>query len=400
MRLLLDAAENFPAWLDAIRAAKRSILFESYIFDDDDVGREFAEALARSARAGRSRARRLRLARARCGAGALWTHADRSGRAGARLQSAAPRQPARLALARPSQDDRDRRRGRLRLGPCASARKWLGDPARQMEPWRDTGVEIRGPAVAELEHAFAQVWRGVRRRAAARRICSTSADAIATAGDVALARHRRRAQRDRHVSARSRDRVARAAAPVARPTRTSSARRPTCRRSRRRRATASTCACWCRARATSRRCRRCRARATGRCSQAGVRVFEWNGTMLHAKTAVADGLWARIGSTNLNIASWMGNYELDVAIEDAAFGAAMAAQYESDLDARDRDRADAPQSRAAARTATSVRAARGARCRAARGARRRARSASAARWARRSRIAACSAPPSRDCWPR
>src|SRR5207344_952131 len=65
--------------------------------------------------------------------------------------------------------------------------------------------------------------------------------------------------------------------------------------------------------------------------QAGVRVFEWNGTMLHAKTAVADDFWARIGSTNLNIASWMGNYELDVAIEDRGFGALMAAHYEKDL---------------------------------------------------------------------
>jgi cardiolipin synthase len=65
--------------------------------------------------------------------------------------------------------------------------------------------------------------------------------------------------------------------------------------------------------------------------QAGVRVFEWNGTMLHAKSAVADGLWTRIGSTNLNIASWMGNYELDVAIEDAGFASAMAAQFEVDL---------------------------------------------------------------------
>ena len=51
----------------------------------------------------------------------------------------------------------------------------------------------------------------------------------------------------------------------------------------------------------------------------------------HAKTAVADSLWARIGSTNLNIASWMGNYELDVAIEDAAFAQSMAAQFETDL---------------------------------------------------------------------
>ncbi|WP_239688913.1 phospholipase D-like domain-containing protein, partial [Aquitalea magnusonii] len=39
--------------------------------------------------------------------------------------------------------------------------------------------------------------------------------------------------------------------------------------------------------------------------ESGVRVFEWNGPMIHAKTAVADGRWARIGSTNLNISSWI-----------------------------------------------------------------------------------------------
>ena len=52
--------------------------------------------------------------------------------------------------------------------------------------------------------------------------------------------------------------------------------------------------------------------------EAGVRVFEWNGPMLHAKTAVADARWARVGSTNLNLASWIGNRELDVVVEDEA----------------------------------------------------------------------------------
>jgi len=37
--------------------------------------------------------------------------------------------------------------------------------------------------------------------------------------------------------------------------------------------------------------------------EAGVRVFEWNGAMLHAKTAVADGCWSRVGSSNSNLAS-------------------------------------------------------------------------------------------------
>jgi cardiolipin synthase len=65
--------------------------------------------------------------------------------------------------------------------------------------------------------------------------------------------------------------------------------------------------------------------------QEGIRVFEWNGSMLHAKTAVADGQWARIGSSNLNIASWLGNFEVDVAIEDAGFAGLLAAQYDIDL---------------------------------------------------------------------
>jgi cardiolipin synthase len=38
--------------------------------------------------------------------------------------------------------------------------------------------------------------------------------------------------------------------------------------------------------------------------EGGVCVFEWNGPMMHAKTAVADGHWARVGSTNRNVASW------------------------------------------------------------------------------------------------
>lgn len=65
--------------------------------------------------------------------------------------------------------------------------------------------------------------------------------------------------------------------------------------------------------------------------EAGVRIFEWNGTMLHAKTAVADGHWARVGSTNLNIASWFGNCELDAVIEDDTFAARMEEMYLEDL---------------------------------------------------------------------
>ena len=53
--------------------------------------------------------------------------------------------------------------------------------------------------------------------------------------------------------------------------------------------------------------------------------------MMHAKTAVADGRWARVGSTNLNVSSWMGNYELDVAVEDEVFAGTMEEMYLEDL---------------------------------------------------------------------
>src|SRR4029077_14305826 len=65
--------------------------------------------------------------------------------------------------------------------------------------------------------------------------------------------------------------------------------------------------------------------------ESGIRIFEWNGSMMHAKTAVADSRWGRIGSTNLNLNSWVGNWELDVAIEDPRVARTMEAHYEEDL---------------------------------------------------------------------
>src|SRR5262249_7286560 len=65
--------------------------------------------------------------------------------------------------------------------------------------------------------------------------------------------------------------------------------------------------------------------------ESGVRVYEWNGPMVHAKTAVADGRWARIGSTNLNPMSWVSNWELDVVIEDHRIGEQMEQMFLEDL---------------------------------------------------------------------
>jgi len=211
---------------------------------------------------------------------------------------------------------------------CVS-NKWLGDPTRDMDPWRDTGIEIKGPAVAEVMQAFEAVWYACTgeqlpdepagaedaRTDAGNVRLRVVAGVPSTAGtyrlDLVIASLARKrlwisdayfvgtSAYVQALAAAARDGVdvrllvpgasdIPALSPISR-----AGYRPLL--------------------------------------DAGVRVYEWNGTMMHAKTAVADDLWARIGSTNLNVVSWMGNYEMDVAIENRAFGTLMAEQYERDL---------------------------------------------------------------------
>ncbi len=61
-----------------------------------------------------------------------------------------------------------------------------------------------------------------------------------------------------------------------------------------------------------------------------VRVFEWRGPMLHAKTLLVDRR-ARIGSSNLNVSSLLFNYELDLLVEEAGLVDELAAQFRRDL---------------------------------------------------------------------
>ena len=50
----------------------------------------------------------------------------------------------------------------------------------------------------------------------------------------------------------------------------------------------------------------------------GVRIWEWRGEMMHAKTSVVDGTWTRVGSTDFNPLGVAINYELDAYINDLA----------------------------------------------------------------------------------
>jgi cardiolipin synthase len=64
----------------------------------------------------------------------------------------------------------------------------------------------------------------------------------------------------------------------------------------------------------------------------GVRIWEWRGDMMHAKTSIVDGRWTRVGSTDFNPLGVAINFELDAFIEDANVAAAAAEMFLGDLE--------------------------------------------------------------------
>lgn len=329
VRLLKDATENYPAWLEAISGARQRIHFESYFIEDDRTGEVFAEALIRKAREG---------VRVRLVYDWLGSFGKASGRFWQRMREAGievrsfnpPRFDSPLGWL-----SRDHRKmlvvdGRVGFvsGLCVGA-AWEGEPEKGIAPWRDTGVEIRGPAVVEVERAFAEIWQlmgppipesdlDCRECAAeegdvALRVVAT---VPATAGMLRL---------DQLMAALARKRIWITDAYYGGLSIYVQALRAAAR--------AGVDVRLLLPNTTDLPLLQPLSRAGYRpLLEAGVRIFEWKGPMLHAKTAVTDGRWARVGSTNLNIASWLGNCELDVVIEDSGFASVMEEQYLRDLE--------------------------------------------------------------------
>jgi cardiolipin synthase A/B len=65
--------------------------------------------------------------------------------------------------------------------------------------------------------------------------------------------------------------------------------------------------------------------------KAGVRIFEKQGALLHSKTAVVDGVWSTVGSSNLNSRSFLHDAEINAVILGRDFGIRMEAVFEKDL---------------------------------------------------------------------
>jgi cardiolipin synthase len=63
----------------------------------------------------------------------------------------------------------------------------------------------------------------------------------------------------------------------------------------------------------------------------GVQIFERRGALLHSKTAVIDGVWSTVGSTNLDWRSFMDNDEINAVVLGVDFAAQMSAMFERDI---------------------------------------------------------------------
>jgi cardiolipin synthase len=69
----------------------------------------------------------------------------------------------------------------------------------------------------------------------------------------------------------------------------------------------------------------------GKLLQAGVKIYQRQGALLHAKTTLIDGVWCAIGSTNLDKRSFLHNDEVDAIVLSASFGDQMKAAFRQDL---------------------------------------------------------------------
>ena len=326
-RLLVDGPSAFHNWIYAIEQAERWVHLENYIIRDDRMGRAFRDLLVERARAGV----RVRLLYDWLGCWAtprrFW-HPFRE--AGVEVRAfAPPRLSDPLNFFR-----RDHRKVVAVDGDYASISgmcigdEWAGDRERGIAPWRDTGVELRGPAAAVIDRAFARAWAAAGGRLPPEEIPDPAT--VPAHGDVPVRVVEGEPGRSRiyrllqFVTISVERRLWITDPYFVLPPAMSEALSAAARDGVDVRVIVPAYNNWPIVGGMSRAGYR-------PLLEAGVRLFEWEGPMIHAKTAVADGVWARVGSSNMNLASLLGNWEIDVAVTDRGFAGEVEDLFEHDL---------------------------------------------------------------------
>ena len=325
VQILIDGPDAYAGMFDIIATAKRRIHFENYIFRSDRIGWQFAEALAGRAKDGvkvrvlydwlGSITTRRKIFRYMTGAGGEVRRFN----------------PPKVfdAFLNLSRNHRKLVVGdsvRAITGGLCVGDEWMGDTGKGVMPWRDTAIDIRGPAAAALDHAFESIWAvegpGIPP--------SESIGRVPQAGDASVRTIIGKPGKERAykvleiLAASSVRRLWITDAYMVPPPRLFQAFVDAARDGVDIRMLVPGSSDVALVRNFTRIGYRDLLRA-------GVRIFEWDGPMLHAKTIVADSCWTRVGTSNLNASSLLGNYELDVLIENHELARRMEDQFRKDI---------------------------------------------------------------------
>lgn len=327
-RVLRDGSEAFPVMLDLISSATQSVRFENFIFAGDETGIRFARALGAAARRGVD----VRVLYDPVGTmmvkGGSIAHALAAEGVPARpfrpVLWCDPRTWARLR-------HRDHRKSMVIdnetavVGGLCISNNWAGHDAGGRN-WRDTALLVRGPLAGDVGVAFDLMWlRAEGDKANVPSVFTASAPPPPcgmVAADQPGAHHvggiyewlARNAERSLEIT----DAYLVTPEPVVAAFEAAAQRgvavrfllpgnnnHPFAAASARRR--------------------------YARLMAAGARIYEWRGSMVHAKTAVADREIVLVGSSNLDPLSMTRNYELNLLLADARTGGVMGEMFEHDL---------------------------------------------------------------------
>ena len=328
IELLQNGDGMFPPMLAAIRGAQKSVNFEAYIFYSDEIGHQFRDALCERARAG------LQVRVLLDGLGSGWKldngDVEMMKQAGCRFAYYHPTHQWRV-------DQLNRRTHRRVMvidgklgfvGSAGFAKAWAGH-ADNKDHWRDQHARVEGPLVGKLQGAFQQHWMKSYQEELSgddqfpalppagnlvTQLVDSHSFSLATVPLVqatAIAAAEKNIFITNAYFTPTKDQVEVLVKAVARGVdvrillpgkhndqpATKSAGRT----------------------------------AYGKLLEGGVKIFEYQPTMIHQKTLVVDGMFAMFGSSNLDSRSTQINEELDITVYDEGFGKQMETIFNEDL---------------------------------------------------------------------
>jgi cardiolipin synthase len=325
---LVNGDQIFPAMLAAIRSAKRTVSFQSYIYWKGDIGRQFAEALSERARAG------VKVHVLLDWAGSHKMDEDsvnEMGRAGVEIMKYHRPQWFKYRHL----NHRTHRKllvvdGRIGFtGGVGVADEWSGN-AQDKDHWRDTHYRIEGPTVAQLQGAFGDNWTKATgavlhgdgyfpaiepRGAFPAQMFKSSVEggaesmqlmyllsiaASKSTLDLSMAYFIPDSHTMDHLVAALKRGVRMR---IILPGRENDS--------------------WL--------VRRASRAHWGRLLENGGEIYEYEPTMFHCKVLVIDGLWTSVGSTNFDSRSFSLNDEANLNVYDRTFAARQVAEFENDL---------------------------------------------------------------------